>query len=417
MVRNPEIVRSVRTPLVVFVFVVLVLSISFANAESCFELDLPLVFDTSSNPMPNPTNPKAHGIQVFLWNGVPHLVINTGNDLQLSDVSDPHNPTNIQDSDFGVLPFGDRDYNLYRFSVCDGCRYGTTDYDSAGSVLFDLGSGSSPAFGSFDHYTTAGVGRMTFKHDGQQYLVADGFGASCGSFASLHEFNGTGLADLPFLACLTGPAAGEFHPTGGTYVPGPGSDGFLYLSDGVASIHVFRLVDGPTLSVEYLGAPIQASHFKGEGWAVDLQTMLFAGVRGGVVRLYDIADPADPQLLSEWSVADALPAANLVAMVWPRLWVGWSASTDARSFDIENPTNPREIDRGFWADCHPWNSFSSSIGGDAEFTPDGLYLILSRFSVVERLMVDPACPGLVFSDGFECGFSSPWTDEFPPAIP
>lgn len=382
-------------------------------ADSCFELVLPLIFDHSSDPTSSPDNPRAHGIEFFLWNEVQYLALNTGNDLEVIEFSDPQNPGVPVASDFAVPPWGDRDYNLFRFSVCDDCRWGSADFDQAGSVLFDLGSAADPVFSAFQHYTTFGVGRLTFVHGGQQYLVANGFGAMCGSFASLHEFNGTGIADLPFLDCLTGPTTGEFRPVGGVYIPGPGGQGFLYLSDRVSRIHVFRLVDGPTLGVEYLGAPVYGTQFRGEGWAVDLDAGLFAGAVNATVRLYDIADPASPLLISEWSVDDLPGGPALVTMRWPRLWVGVHGHNDARTYDITNPVEPSEVDRGFWAVCHSWNSFDYSFATDAELTPDGLWLLLSRFSVVERLQADPVCPGLVFSDGLECGDSSPWSLEYP----
>jgi hypothetical protein len=399
------------------VAVLLALTASAADAESCFELDLPLLFDTSGNPTHSMDNPRAHGLDLMTWGGSGYLVLNTGNDLRLIEFSDPATPGVAVDSDFGVPPYGDIDYNLYRFSVCAGCRFGTADFARAGAVLFDLGSGPEPAFGPFALYTTAGVGRFTFRHDGQQYLVANGFGATCGSFASLHEFNGTGLANLPFLDCFSGPAGGQFRPLGGAYVPGAGGEAFLYLSDGLASIHVFRLVDGATLGVEYLGAPIFGSQLRGEGWAIDLEAGLFAGVVFGQVRLYDITTPSTPRLVSEWDVSDLLPGANLVAMRSPQLWLGRTTLNNARTYDIGDPSAPAEIDRGVWSTCHPWNSIDYSRAEDAEFTPDGQWLLLSRFSVVERFRADPSCPGLVFSDGFECGTSFPWSLEYPGAGP
>jgi hypothetical protein len=258
---------------------------------------------------------------------------------------------------------------------------------------------------------------MTFSHGGQQYLVANGFAAPCGSFASLHEFDGTALMDLTFVDCFSGPVGGEFSPTGGAYVPGSGGEGFLYLSDGVASIHVFRLTAGPPLDVEYLGAPISGGQIRGEGWAIDVGVGLFAGVVAGNVRLYDISDPASPHLVSEWEVAGQLVAANLIAMRFPRLWIGRTFGNEALTYDISDPSAPDEIDRGFWATCHSWNDYDYSKAVDAEFTSDGLWLLLSRYSVVERIAVDLSCPGLMFSDGLECGTSSPWSEEYPGAVP
>ena len=51
----------------------------------------------------------------------------TGNDLQLSNIADPQLPTNTSVSDFNVPPYGDYDYNLREFAVCDDCRFGSAD--------------------------------------------------------------------------------------------------------------------------------------------------------------------------------------------------------------------------------------------------------------------------------------------------
>ena len=108
--------RSCCQPAMAFVLGLLTFPV-LAAAEQPFELDLPLLFDTSDNPTASPENPRAHGLEIFFWDDQQHLIFNTGNDLQLSNIAEPHNPTNTSVSDFGVPPLGDVDYNLRGFSV------------------------------------------------------------------------------------------------------------------------------------------------------------------------------------------------------------------------------------------------------------------------------------------------------------
>ena len=68
---------------------------------------------------------------------------------------------------------------MVNFTVCDDCRYGMASYKAA-TVLFDLGTGTTPNFVAVHKNFSANLiqGGFTFKVGAQQYLVAASLGVS-----------------------------------------------------------------------------------------------------------------------------------------------------------------------------------------------------------------------------------------------
>ena len=118
------------------------LSPGAAAQFDCLEFSPPVLFDTSGDPTASPDNPRSRGAEVFSWGGHQYLLHGTGNELQMFQVDDPEQPGPGRDSNFHVPPYGDRDYNLFNFSVCDNCRFGAAGFDVQGLVLWDFGTGA-----------------------------------------------------------------------------------------------------------------------------------------------------------------------------------------------------------------------------------------------------------------------------------
>ena len=84
-------------------------------------------------------------------------------------------------------------------------------------------------------------------------------------------------------------------------------------------------------------------------------------------------------------------AANSVELAYPYLYVGTMHTVDTGSghlYDISNPFDPQEIDPEFWYADQPWNDFDYMSNKGGAFTPDGEWLFLARYSVLERFHVD-----------------------------
>ena len=359
---------------------------------SCIQYVPPLLHDTSGNPDATPSNPRILGVETFYWGGAPWLAANNGNDLVLWDISDPLSPTTRRESNLKAGYCGDRDYNLFNFSLCDDCRYGVAGFPSCtsfnlGAMLFDIGTGSAPLFGDKAQYQTAkGRGALTFKHNGQQYLLINGVPND----SSLEP----AALPPPLQRCqLSRPAEALQGPGGRRRLPARRWD-LLHHGQPVLRlpvrerpllrVHIFEVSgSGQNLVLDYKGAPFVAGYVYSKGLRVDAAAGFAAVGRGANLEIWDIADPATPVLLTTW-VPEVGRQLTTVAIAYPFLWAAEKGSPHkVWTYDITNPFSPVPLDQAFWDPAEAWNDFGSINEYDAQFGPDGTTLYDGRYSVME----------------------------------
>ncbi|MDB2620180.1 hypothetical protein N9X87_00075 [bacterium] len=389
-----------------FLYAVMLMTASAGSAEKCLTAIPKVMFDTSSNCSAEPKIDRLLGAQTMVWGEYTYLVGNVGNDLQLWDITDPSKPVGKSGSHFDLGDFGDQDYGLYNFSVCDDCRYGVAVH-RLGTVLFDLGDGRRPGF--VDHSIAWDAldvrGAFTFKRDGQQYLIASDLVDECSSrFSTLYEFAGATEEALARVDCVA-------HPTRKTrIVNGFVVGDYLYLGDATKRVYIYSTgyenapVD-PTLAVTYVSAPMIAYMIHGQGLDVDEGLAVEANHTG--MHVWDVSAPGSPIKLSTIP-GDYNRAAvrNGLAFIAKK---GYENSE--RTFDIADPVNPVEVSADLWDVANPWNHSDHLCVGiqDAVFAPDGSALYVLRYSLGQIAAVDD-CPGngRIFSDGFETNDLSNW---------
>jgi len=352
---------------------------------------------SSLNCLGMPTIDKYFEASTFAWGATQQLAVNTGNDLQLYSINNPGSPVEGDDSNFGVGNQGDSDYDLLNYSICDDCRYGVATY-KLGTVLFDLGSGSQPNFGTKQFYGTSldPRGAFTFKFDNQQYLIANYLPDDCGTAGDATLYRYSGVTSIQRIACIDVPGfSGKF--INGVTVEG-GGDTYLYLGLYDNWIYIYRVdpVVGGLINLAFVvKSPIRASMARGKGLAVDEAADLAVSsfVNDGM-HVWDISNPASPQ-------QTAFVAGNLglAAMRYPFAWVAQPVSADSsKTYNIEDPGNPVELDPNFWDPGQPWNNHSSDPDLPCEwptsavFSNDATTMYLARYNVTQ--MIDfTACSG------------------------
>ncbi len=361
-----------------------------AAQDGCLEFVPPLLFNTSSAG-DDPWVQRTMYSQIFQWGTHRMLMHSVGNELEVMTLDNPLSPGSGVESHFQVPPFGDRDYNLFNFAICDDCRYGLAGFQSVGTVLFDLGTGITHLFvaNAHERYTTASnMGGFTFKHGAQQYLVANNLLGTCGGGEVL-LFNGTSPEQLTLLHCLQDATGGPVGADGGIYIPG--SPAYVYIVSGTRA-YTFRVSGtGNGLSLAYRGQFIRAGWVRAPGLDADLDApqpfpRLLVATNPNHSEIYDLEDPDQPVLLAEFNPHPSIDM-DSVAVEFPFLWLGsFGGQTEnmTHTYDISDPSNPVPLDHGFWSTSNEWNAFgyAGNMGGD--FTADGEYFFLSRWSVLER---------------------------------
>jgi len=346
----------------------------------CLQALTPLLEDTSNDCIGHPSNLKFFETSTFTFGGFTNLAVNNGNEIQLWRI-----PNEGDASNFGVDNQGDSDYDLLNYSICDECRYGFAVF-KLGMVLFDMGTGGSPNFGSRQFYPSSlePWGGFTFKIGSQQYLLANFLPNDCGGDATLYELDGVDQSNLNQIGCVDVPGySGKI--LSGFHIPKAGVD-YIYLGFGN------RREFGNTINLQYTGNDqLRAYLARGKGMAVDKNAELAVTtmVNDGT-RVYDISDPANP-------VQRAFRAGNvdLAGMKYPFAWTARSLVPDSTvTYNIENPSNPVVLDQNFWHPDHPWNNHTDHCEWpqSASFSDDGNTMYFARYSVVQ--MIDfTACAG------------------------
>jgi hypothetical protein len=390
-----------------------------AAQPSCLRYIPPPLFDTSWNPEASPSNPRVHGVDLLQWGRHRYLVYNTGNEVALRLYNAPGNPGAVHSTAFHVVnggpvnSHGDRDYNLFDFTVCDRCPVGVAGYDAMGAVLFELeldGDGDLVT-DDFAYYPQATVsGAFTFRHGAQQYMVMNGLPDTCGS-ATLYAIDGILETDRQVLQCLERLGGGVMTVDGGFYIP-DGGDGFsyVYLLDERLDVVMYRITGtGADLRLNNLGALMRAAHMSLDldGPAAFPRLAITGGIWG--LEIWDLQQPANPTLLAYWDPNPAL-SENRTAIRYPYGFAtarGFNSPDATFLFDISDPINPQLLEPDFWTvDIdHPWNTYSFIANQDAVITDDADWLIFSRYSVLQTFRIPCS---LVFADDFESGDLDAW---------
>jgi PKD repeat protein len=332
------------------------------------------------------------------WKGHSYLFINDGNGLRIWSIDAPLAPTYLGGHLFACFngcitePAADNDYQLYNFSVCDECRYGVASLGTAGTVIFDLGTGSVPAFSESMTLHSAGNNRgaFTFMYKHHQYMVVNSHPGGCDPDqptprATLFLLEGTTAAEATNLQCLVTASGDSFIVDGGIYLRGTAGD-FIYLVSKSHDVYIYKLLgSGSDLVLTFQSSPFKSVIYQGSGLRADPSNRYLIAAYSEPT-LWDIsgANMANPALLADLAPLVDQPV-TIAAISYPVVWLGKKASPDAYTFDITDPTAPTPLDQSFWSAEQEWNSIPYLANFDAVFSDDGTALYLARYSVVEQI--------------------------------
>jgi hypothetical protein len=423
--RPRDIVRFMEVPmttrslssLALLVALVALITPQPAGAEECLVMESQLIFDTMYSCEATPAIDRFFSASPVVWKGHTYLFGNTGNELKMWLADDPDHPTAIASSDFNVPNVGDSDHDLLNFSMCDDCRYGIASF-KGGAVLFDLGTASTPAFYAKQLYGGAVTvaGGLTFRHNGQQYLIASDLPNECSTGdATLYELNGIDSSGLEFVTCVQAPGEPITEVFGGYYVAVPGDDmAYLYLGDRSQDVHLFRLYPvSSSVDLDYLSTPMHAAMLqRSKGLDIDLDTLVAVTANTSGLKVWDLVDPADPVEVGSYATGYV----NSVAVHYPFVWVARKGITDSsRTFDISELSSPLPLDTAFWDPSRPWNYPGHACVNPqhAQFSRDGSVLYAARYSVGQMVDFTDCSANIIFSDGFEGGDLTSWSDFLP----
>ena len=367
-----------------------------------FKANPKLLIDQTAKCDAVPSLLRALGVFVFWWCGKPFLVCNTGNGLTFFDISDPLAPKYVSGSAKLTRGFaGDRDYNLMQFAIGDNCRYALAAFpgqgtwsEKMGQTLIDLGDGSKPQIRAWRQYpsdTPQPEGGCVFSIGGQAYVLANGMPSDDGSTAGLFMLDGIEPDEITQIQDVRWGHA----PLNVAWGQRVGSCLYVFDTSGVG--HVFIISgSGTDLRLTYKSSPFHAGFTYSHGFSYDPATMTGATASGSSVSVWDLHDPASPQLISDIVL---LHRVTSVAIGGGLLWVACKGSAGtANTFNISDPEHMFEIEADFWEPGHPWNE----IGGcfyehDAAFSPDGRALYRAAYSGLQ--IIDTQQPATTHTGG------------------
>lgn len=346
---------------------------------------------------------RSVGAAPMRWQGRNYLISSTGNELRLWDVSDPEHPSFAGQTGWHVPPFGDRDYNLFNFAVCDDCRYGIAGFQSCGTVLFSLGELAVPHWGEYRRYPDArSYGGVVYRHGGQQYLLAAGLRDVCQGGGAVYRISGVEPEQLELVNCLLA-GTSAISTDGGVYLPGDPTH--VWVVTGTRS-HVYRVEASGWLT--WTGEGPRAAWIRAVGLAVDGTLAATASAAGSY--LWDASDPEHLVQLAELPQPTPTFDYDSVVLGDGRLVgqvLGGQGGQYIRTFDVTDPAHPVELDPGFWDTGNAWNAYT--YGAEVNAVLLGDWLILSRWSVLQRYAWSPPVTDSVFAAGFESGSTAAWS--------
>ncbi len=356
------------------------------------------MLEESTNCTGHPTIPKYFDTSTFLWGGRTQLAVNDGNELKLWDISDAANPDEGDFSAFPVLNQGDSDYDLLNHSICDECRWGVATFKLA-NVIFDLGTNPSrPDFSTQHVYDTGAAPQGALHVQDRQPAVSAGqlFAGRLRRRRHADEVDGVDEGDLQQIGCVDVPGF-DGNIYNGAHLFKNGTH-YVYLGRN-RQIYVYEVQEiGGTINLQFASQPANLKAFlsRGKGLGIDKTAELaVTALSNDGFRIWDISNPAAP--VQQARVPSSAANVNTAAIRYPFVWVGRTLQEDtSKTYNIENPSVPVEMDPNFWHLDQPWNSHSEECEWPqgASFSDDGNVMYFARYAVVQ--MIDfTACGGPV----------------------
>jgi hypothetical protein len=371
-----------------------------AKAQFCLEY-VGIFFDDDADDCSyRPSNDRTHFPGVLPWAGQHFLYHSTGNDLEFLSLSDPAAPSYVERSSWhnSIGNQGDNDYGLEAIALCADCRFGVAYY-RLGTVYFDLGSGSSPDISdAFIELDASGAEGFTFKHDGQQFLVAAPIVFGPCPDAGLYLFQSVQVRDEDPIQCLDAPAGNEnFNLVdGGRYLRHPNLNG------GNAYLWTVRQEQVATWEISGTGQDTRL-HFVGQiedmwaaargnnylGFDVDLERNLAVSFNRWGFVTWQVDDLAAPAKIAVHDATDVY--GTQVALNYPLAFTSGAGQNSGMSWNVSDPAAPQLLEPDFWSTAHSWNQHECDLSDNgAVFGPDGHYLYASRLTLGDTFDVQ-AC--------------------------
>ncbi len=381
-----------------------------ARADNyCAVAGQPLL-NTANNCNGVPDIDRAIMLRSFTWKGHRYLIADVGNDLRLWQVDNPTAPGSAVSSHFRVPLHTDIDQNLVTFAVCDDCRYGIAAFGIEGQVLFDLGTGSTPSLSTSHQIAEYAAGTTSWKYvatfktdDGAQYVIGRGVDVSCSGDNGVARIAGVNTSDLTGVGCLEADGV-AVKPLRTWEVRGSNQNRYLYILTATETLELFRIVTsvGGSMPLQWIGTVATGL---GDGQAsVDIDTgnlMLAVQTTSGM-NLYQLQDPdggnptGKTALVTGYDPPSGIGYPSVLgAIQYPFVWIAKRGGQDAALIDIANPSNPQEIEPGFWDPTNPWNDYSPDgcqhdVFGHFVSSGTSTVLFLAQFSILQGIDVS-AC--------------------------
>lgn len=332
--------------------------------------------------------------KVHWTDGTPYLVVNTGNDLDFFDISIPQNPTPATGSNFWHwgFNFGDSDYDLINYTLCDGCRYGMSNY-KLGTFVFDLGTGGEPQFSStaymYDPVMIGASAGFTFSHAGSQYIIGtDLTMGSCANGIPVYRMTGVTPGNLTKAGCV--PLADA--PVGWGIQNGIELAGdYVGLASSTGNMLVFLVAgSGTSLSFTQVDPLLLGGVGRNVGSVADLTLKLALLTKvGQPARLYSLSSTAPPAtLLNEHSANANLAALGGGILFAARAYYPGSEALYKIDDFIHSPSPPA-LSPDFWSDAWSWNQNDCEKPTGAVVSDDGSTLYTTNYSVVKIIDAIP----------------------------
>ncbi len=344
------------------------------------------LLDTTDNCVSEPYRPRASDVETFRWKGHDYMIFNRGNELSIFNVDDPRNPVLKATSSFNFGTRGDSDYDLIDFDVCDDCRFAALSHKVKRTVIFDLGTGATPAFpaGAWAFYdgVDSKIGGYVFSKFGQQYLFTAGLPGGCATGSTLYTLNG--VSSLGFVECVE--VGGAEMLVKGLHDFDTGAALYLFTGAQNGAAQVFRADGaGAALSLVHVASPVGMWGRRYE-LSIDRNRDLLASgnFTADEIQIWDISNPESPQRL--WTVSGQTsnvslrsPSANASSTLLVNT-NGWPNST--RTFTVD-ASGPVEFESTYWTDPSlPHNDLPvCAFASGGALSIDGSVAFVSRYAI------------------------------------
>lgn len=404
----------------IIVAIGLVFAMLFVHVSFSADLEFipPLLHDTSNNPAADPNNPRVHGAEVITFGSGRYLFYADQLEIYKREIRNDGSLSPASKSRFNIPPYGDRDLNLFNYSICSNCRYGCAGYDVQGTVLWSMGEYDSPIFGESRRYVdSSSIGCFTFLVGSQQYMVGRLSPLCQGN--SIVQINGINPENLTLVQCITDAVGTPISVDAGIWMenynktPQDPTIGWIYLFDSsLRRVYSYDVQDtGNGIRLQPYGWWGNFVWILDSGFSVRwvrLYDPIGVGLFNGRLSIFDLSNPILPTVISTKTLQLASAAAT-VEISGNYVWFGVMHTVDNGSsfvFDISDPTNPVEVDQEFFSLTQPWNQYNYIGNKGAAW--DGNDLFLTRNSVLERVRLTPGQSPAIFDDGFESGDTGAW---------